>query len=104
MGNETGIDAVVLVDDDRRFVHANEAACSLLGCSLGQLTDLRVEDITDPSLRHTIDRAWFDFLARGTLTGEFRVRRLDGVIVPVQFSAMANFPVPRYHLSRLRPL
>jgi two-component system, OmpR family, sensor histidine kinase VicK len=45
--------------------------------------------------------AWREFLERGSMEGEFRLRRADGTIRIAEFSAKAGF-LPGRHLSVLR--
>lgn len=43
------LDAVLIADDERRFIDANAAACALFGTALGDLLGRRVEEFADPS-------------------------------------------------------
>jgi PAS domain S-box-containing protein len=49
-------DAVLVADDDRRYVDANAAACALLGCSREQILSLKVEDVMPAT--GNIDELW----------------------------------------------
>jgi PAS domain S-box-containing protein len=92
-------DAVLVVDDGRRFLHANPAACRLLGLSAGDLRGRRFDDLLEPGA--DLETAWQRFLRSGEQTGELRVIRADGAIRHVEYSATARF-VAGHHLAILR--
>jgi PAS domain S-box-containing protein len=95
-------DAVLVVDDARRFVDANPAACRLLGLALDELIGQRFDDFLDePGL--DLDAAWQTFLAHGEQMGELRLRRPDGERHPVEYNATARFVAGR-HLAILRDI
>ena len=64
--------AIVVADDDRRYVDANAAACDLLGISHDELIGMRVEEITGTPA-DAIGTAWADFRRAGVLVGTFPV-------------------------------
>ena len=99
-----GADPVVIANDERQIVDANDAACELLGRSREEILALRIEDITSPELAPEVERMWAQFLALRRLSGVFGVRTADGGTRVVNFAALADFPVPGIHLSRLRPV
>ena len=95
-------DAVLVVDDARFFVDANPAACRLLGLSLPALLGRRFDDaLAEPEL--DLDTAWRSFLDGGAQTGELRIRRPDGEVRLVEYSATAGFVAGR-HLAILRDI
>jgi PAS domain S-box-containing protein len=95
-------DAVLVVDDARRFVDANPAACRLLGLRLEDLLGQRLDDFLDePGL--DLDAAWLNFLETGEQMGELRVVRPDGERRPVEYNATARFVAGR-HLAILRDI
>jgi PAS domain S-box-containing protein len=98
-----GTDPVVIANDDRHIVDANEAACELLGRTRAEILELRIEDIASPDLAPEVERMWAQFLALRRLSGVFAVRTSTGDTRVVNFAALADFPVPGIHLSRLRP-
>ena len=89
---------MLLADDDRRYVNANNAALVLLGYDLATFRTMRIDDITIPEYRPFIDDVWADFLARGGSIGRFAVLRSDGTPVEIEFNATANV-APGLHLS-----
>jgi PAS domain S-box-containing protein len=77
-------DAVLLSNNDMRFVYANHEACRALGYRRDELLGLTPFDI-DPDVtledaQHNLERA----LTEGTITFETRHRRRDGSIFPVE--------------------
>ena len=100
---ENTLDALVLADDDARYVDANPAACALLGYRREELLQKHVWDVT-PSQDQEAGRAtWRAFLDEGTLSGEYRLLRKDGSIVEVEFQAVAHM-LPHLHLSSMRDI
>src|SRR5580704_1331941 len=95
------LDAVVIADDDRRYIDANSAACVLFGVPLGGLIGKRVEDFAPPPTGYDVIGAWRQFIAKGHESGEFPLLRPDGSRVVVEFRARANI-APGIHLSILR--
>ena len=95
-------DAVLVVDDARRFVDANPAACRLLGLSLPELLDRRLDDfLEEPG--PDLDAAWQTFLDGGEQMGELRLVRPDGQRRHVEYNATARFVAGR-HLAILRDI
>ena len=98
---DASLDAILIVDDSRRYVDANPAACELLGVDRALVTKFRIDDFASPERRGEIEPAWRSFLQFGKQRGEYELVRLDGTIRHVEFSATANFIGGR-HLSSLR--
>jgi phosphoserine phosphatase RsbU/P len=95
------LDAIVVADDEARYVEANPAACALFGLSREELLQRRVPEFAPPSLREEAERAWREFRSAGYQKGEFQVARPDGSTRIVEYSAKADV-VPGRHLSILR--
>jgi PAS domain S-box-containing protein len=95
---DNSMEAILIADDDARFVDANPAACELFGYSREQLVQLTIWDLTPEETRERGRRAWREFLATGRWSGEYTVQRQDGTHFEVEFRAVANF-VPGLHLS-----
>lgn len=90
--------AMLLADDERQYVNANNAALVLLGYDLATLRTMRIDDIAMPEALPFMDDVWKDFLSRGGSIGNFTLLRSDGTPVTVEFNATANV-VPGLHLS-----
>jgi PAS domain-containing protein len=91
--------AIVLLDDNRRYVHATPAAERLSGRSLARLLTMRVEDVARASEREGIPAAWDQFVTDGSAQGPYLLQRPDGSEVEVLYSAKANAPWPGSHAS-----
>lgn len=95
--------AILIADDERRYVHATPAAARLSGRSLARLLTMRVEDVTRASEREAVPEAWRRFVAEGAIQGPYVLERPDGSEVQVLYAAKANAPWPGSHASLLVP-
>ncbi len=98
---EGALDAIVISDDEGKYVEANPAACKLLGLSLSELLNKRITDFMEPGFN--FEPAWSTFLEVGESTGEIHLLRPDGTEREAEFAAKANF-LPGRHLSVLRDI
>jgi PAS domain-containing protein len=93
------LDAILVADDHRRFVDANEAAAKILGLPRDQIIGRRVDEFFAVARGESIPTAWEAFLADGVRAG------VCELISPPKrrfaFRAKANF-APGFHLSLLR--
>jgi DNA-binding CsgD family transcriptional regulator len=92
--------AVVVADDDRRYVHANAAACDLLGIAYDDLIGMRTEEVTGTPAGE-VDVVWSRFRDAGVLAGSFP---LPTPVGPrnVPFVAVADV-TPGRHLAVFIP-
>jgi DNA-binding CsgD family transcriptional regulator len=88
--------AMLLADDDRRYVAGNDAALALLGVTLDELRLMRIDDLA-PSANGDVHAMWADFLARGSMTGRWHMITATGEI-EIEFSATARV-APGRHLA-----
>ncbi len=95
------LDGVLIVDDQRRFVDANAAACALFGVPLGGLVGRRIEEFAPAPSSYDAVAAWNRFIALGHDSGEFPLVRADGSIAMVEYRARANV-APGVHLAIMR--
>src|SRR5947209_4899016 len=95
--------AVLVADDEARFLEVNDAAVRLLKYSASQLSAMHVWDITAGPQVGDAKLMWKDFLSHGRQAGVYQVRRSDGRRVTVQYEATANVE-PGRHLSILQPV
>ncbi len=97
-------DAIVIADDSGHFVDANDAARTLLGLPgdaiLGQTLQDSVVGVLDGI---QIADAWGALRAVGEMRGEIQLRRADGEIRDVEFSAVADISAG-LHLGVLRDI
>jgi PAS domain-containing protein len=95
--------AILVADDNRRYVHATPAAAVLSGRPLARLLTLRVDDVSRPSERDAIPAAWEQFMTDGSMHGPYVLARPDGSEVEVRYASKANAPWPGSHTSLLVP-
>jgi PAS domain S-box-containing protein len=79
--------AMVLADEDRRFVEANDAALELLGRKREELIGMPVADTIRPSERERSAREWQAFVRSGEHTGTRKIVRADGSEVRIEVAA-----------------
>jgi len=79
--------AMVLADEQRRFVDANDAALRLLGREREELIGMPVVDTIRPSERERSDREWEAFMRSGEHTGTRNIIRADGTEVRIEVAA-----------------
>lgn len=92
-------EAILLADDQARYLDANPAAERLLGRSRSELLNLRVADIMGLSAAE-FGPAWQAFLQQGSGSGQVSVRRPDGSERIARFNAVARIQ-SGVHLSIL---
>lgn len=95
--------AILVADDNRRYVHATPAAARLTGRPLARLLTMRVDDVARAGDREGVPAAWSRFLAEGSMQGPFVFQRPDGSEVEVRYAAKANAPWPGSHATLLVP-
>jgi PAS domain-containing protein len=95
--------AILVADNQRRYVHATPAAARLSGRSVARLLTLRVDDVSRPSERDAVAEAWSRFVIEGSMCGPYVLERPDGSEVAIKFAAKANTPWPGSHTSLLVP-
>lgn len=93
-------DAILIADDERRYVAVNAAACALFERTREELLALRIDDLM-PSLPGVdVADMWRRFLAEGYQHGEFELPSPKGRLV-VDYRARAHI-LPGLHMSVLR--
>ncbi len=95
--------ALLLADDDRRYLFATRAAADLLGRPVGRILGRRIEDVTSPGFQGDVETMWRSFIERGTLTGQYELTDRQGSTRRVGFAARAHTPWPGCHTSLLVP-
>ncbi len=86
-------DAVLVVDDEPRYVLANRAAERIFGVGPGGMVGRKVEEFSP-----NFSEQWQRFLNEGHLSAEWHFDRGDGESVDVEYNATANV-MPGRHLS-----
>jgi PAS domain S-box-containing protein len=98
---EGALDAMLLADDQGRYVDANPAACELFGVPHDELMGRNLVEFAGPG--YDGEAAYRSFREQGRMRGEFPLKRPDGARRVLDFSAVANV-VPGLHLSVLRDI
>jgi len=94
--------AILLADDSRTIVEANDRVCEMLAIERGELIGMKIEDLSAPELRAAAPEMFEAFLKTGSQAGPFTLVRKDGSSVSCCYSASANI-APGLHLSILVP-
>lgn len=94
------LDAIVLIDDDGRYITVNPAMCDLVGRSRDELLSLSTGELS-AGAPGELEAWWRTFFDQGFAEGEFPVRHSSGSILQVEFRAVANV-LPGSHLAILR--
>jgi PAS domain S-box-containing protein len=98
---ENALDGVLIANDMGVCVDANPAACDLLGVSYNEIIGRTINAFTEQDDPVEASHMFEQFLENGVLRGALRLRRHDGNVMEVDFSATANF-LPGRHLALLR--
>lgn len=98
---EQSLDAIVIANNEGDYVDANTAACRLFGLTKEELLQHNVADFAEPGFDFVA--VWRNFLKARHLRGEFRLVRLDGHVLHVEYAATANLS-PGLHISVLRDI
>jgi PAS domain S-box-containing protein len=94
---ESSMDAIVLYDDEGRYLEANPAAEQLYGCTREALLGLTTWDSMPPERLDVERQGWVRF-KQAPVRGEGVIMRPDGQRVPVEYRAVANI-LPGVHLN-----
>lgn len=100
---ENALDGMVLLDDQRKVLDANESALQLFGYSLPEIQKLRWDDLIPAEHAEGLADRWNAFLGGGTKRGEIDVRCANGRSRLVAFSSRTNI-LPGRHLMTLRDI
>jgi DNA-binding CsgD family transcriptional regulator len=79
---------MVLADDERSYIAANQLAVEALGLSLERLRAMRIDDVTPPYLVGELTDAWARMLETGVLMGDEVTEERSYVALP--WYALAN--------------
>ncbi len=63
------LNPMLIVDDRRRYVDANPAACLFFRLAREAICELSIDDVTAPELRPDLEAVWADYL-QGRLSGD----------------------------------
>ena len=93
--------AVVVVDDEQRYVFANAAADELFGVAEGGLIGRTISDFAPADA--DVAARWASFRNDEVPAGEWVIRRPDDTLVATEYSAVADI-APGLHLALLRDI
>ena len=87
---ESANNPMLVIDDSRAYLAANDAAARMLQYSRDELVSMRIDDLTPQERRRGLERRWQDFLGRGDASGRVPLLRADGSRIEVDHSSTAN--------------
>jgi PAS domain S-box-containing protein len=88
---ETSLGALLIVDDDRRYVCVNEPATRLLGAPREEIVGRSIEQFTPPEHCPRLEQLSAALRQKGSLEGEYEVLRGNGTRSWVRFRACYGF-------------
>ncbi len=86
---EEASDGIFISDYSDNFIHANKAACELVGLSLSQLTKMKVTDLILPEDIARKPISYEKLIAGKKVLSERKIRKNNGDIIPVEINAKA---------------
>lgn len=98
---EHALDAILIADDDGRYVDVNPSACRLLGYRRDELVGRSIGVVIADG--QDWRQAWRRFLRAGSFRGEITLRHRDGTEIPAEHHAVAHI-LPGRHASFSRDL
>jgi PAS domain S-box-containing protein len=93
----SSLDALAVVDDERRYVRVNERAERLLGAPADKILRSRLEHFTPREHWPKMLRNWRELQQRGRVDGDYEVLQDNGSRVVIEFCAIRGFR-PGEHL------
>ena len=100
---QTALDALVLVDDRRRFVRVNRSATRLYRMPEAQLLASRLDDFSPREHHGILVDLWAKFLSDGTQWGHYELMHGDGTRTMVEYRACVDFE-HGHHLIAVREI
>jgi PAS domain S-box-containing protein len=100
---DNSLDAILVANDEGRYIDANPAACLLLGYTREELMQLDRAALNSEPFGQERWATWQQFLASGSQRGECSVLRKDGSLIHLEFRAVANI-LPGVHVSSSRDI
>jgi PAS domain S-box-containing protein len=90
--------AVLVADDEARYVAANTRAVTLTGYSVAELLTMSVPDLTPVPNTSEFRSLWHDFIRIGEQKGTYQLRCKDGSVIAVRYAAWAGI-APGCHVT-----
>ena len=88
--------ALLVVDDERRLIEANPAACSLLGLGNDELIGRPLDSLLAESMRDRLDNVWRAFRDNGGHAGPFELATGRGSVERVDIGVTSRVPPGRH--------
>lgn len=82
---------VAFVDEQRRYVDVTDGVCELLGYSRSELLNMRIDDVSAPTVRSETTPLFERYLANGMQQGSYMLLHRNGNQIPIAYIARA-FP------------
>jgi DNA-binding CsgD family transcriptional regulator len=87
----SSLDALAVVDDERRYLRVNERTVRLLEAPLATILGARLDDFTPQEHWPRMVRNWQELQRRGRLYGDYEVLKSDGSRIVIEFCALRGF-------------
>jgi PAS domain S-box-containing protein len=100
---ETTLDAIMIVDDEGRYVDVNPAMCRILRAPRSRLIGAHFSEFIPPDRLEDAASAFSGLKTEGGLHMEFPLRAADGQIVELEWTSRADF-VPGLHFCAARDI
>jgi DNA-binding CsgD family transcriptional regulator len=101
--SQTVLDAIVVVDDQRRLVRVNRSAIRVYRTPIERLLQSRLDDFSPPEHAGILSDLWGKFESDGTQWGHYEIIRADGTRGMVEYRAYWDFGDGE-HLIALREI
>lgn len=82
---------VAFVDENRRYLDVTDGVCELLGYSRSELLNMRIDDVTAPTMRSQAPPLFQQYLADGLQRGSYILSHRNQQEIPITYIARA-FP------------
>jgi DNA-binding CsgD family transcriptional regulator len=100
---QTALDAIVVVDDRRRFLRVNRSAIRVYRMPMEKLLESRLDDFSPVEHAGILSDLWAKFESDGTQWGHYELQRADGTRGMVEYRSLWDFG-PGEHLIALREI
>ncbi|HZH34081.1 MAG TPA: PAS domain S-box protein, partial [Pyrinomonadaceae bacterium] len=98
---ETTLDAIMIVDDQGKYIDVNESLCRILKNTRENLIGSHFSEFILPERLEDSRKAFEELGKTGVFTGDFPLRASDGSIAELEWSSRANF-LPGLHVCVAR--
>src|SRR2546421_7208574 len=99
----TALDALVVVDDERRFLRVNDSATRLYRTPADEMLASRLDDFSPREYQRVLEGRWADFRRNGCAQGRYEIQRGDGSRTMVEYRATWDFDAGE-HLIAVREI